>query len=84
MKTIQLTRGKQTIVDDEDYERLMTHSWAWVPPTESRSGAGYAVRKGNKSLGEPQTVQMHREILNAPSSSATAVVAAIFRTFSPV
>ena len=67
MKTIQLTRGKQTIVDDEDYERLMTHSWAWVPPTESRSGAGYAVRKGNKSLGEPQTVQMHREILNAPS-----------------
>lgn len=67
MKTIQLTRGKQVIVDDEDYERLMKHSWAWVPPTESRSGAGYAVRKGSKKHGEPHTVHMHREILHAPA-----------------
>ena len=67
MKTIQLTRGKQTIVDDEDYERLMKHSWAWVPPTGSLSGPGYAVRKGSKRRGEPRTVQMHREILHAPA-----------------
>lgn len=66
MKVIPLTRGKYTIVDDEDYERLMKHSWAWVPATGSCSSKGYAVRKGNKKRGEPRTVQMHREILNAP------------------
>ena len=69
MKIISLTRGKETIVDDEDYERLMKHSWAWVPSTESLSSEGYAVRKGNKKRGEPRTVQMHREILNAPCGS---------------
>ena len=65
MKVIPLTRGKYTIVDDEDYERLMQHSWAWVPSTNSKSGMGYAVRKGSKRRGEPRTVQMHREILHA-------------------
>lgn len=63
MKVIPLTRGKFTIVDDEDYDRLMKHSWAWTPATGSRSSSGYAVRKGNKRRGEPRTVQMHREIL---------------------
>lgn len=66
MKIIPLTRGKYTVVDDEDYERLMKHSWAWVPTNGSRVGKGYAVRKGNKKRGEPRTVQMHREIMNAP------------------
>ena len=66
MKTIPLTRGKQAIVDDEDYERLIAHSWAWFPVASSQSSLGYAVRKGNKKRGEPRTVQMHREILHAP------------------
>lgn len=63
MKVIPLTRGKFTIVDEDDYEKLMKYSWAWVPSTGSQSGGGYAVRKGNKRRGEPRTVQMHREIL---------------------
>lgn len=63
MKVIPLTRGKFTIVDDEDYDRLMKYSWAWIPATSSRSSFGYAVRKGSKRRGEPRTVQMHREIL---------------------
>jgi hypothetical protein len=70
MKTIELTRGKFTIVDDEDYDRLIKHSWAWIPPTGSRSGRGYAVRKGNKRRGEPRTIQMHREILNPSANVA--------------
>ena len=65
MKVIPLTRGKYAIVDDEDYERLMEHSWAWVPATGSLSSTGYAVRKGNKKRGEPRTIQMHREIMHA-------------------
>lgn len=63
MKEIPLTRGKSTIVDDEDYEHLTKHSWAWAPATGSTVGTGYAVRKGSKRRGEPRTVQMHREIL---------------------
>ena len=70
MRIIPLTRGNETIVDDDDYERLMKYSWAWVPSTSSLSGEGYAVRKGNKKKGEPRTVQMHREILNAPKDRA--------------
>ena len=69
MKVIPLTRGQFSIVDDEDYERLMEHSWAWVPATGSKNSPGYAVRKGNKSRGEPRTVQMHREILHAPKGA---------------
>lgn len=57
------------MVDDEDYERLMKHKWAWVPATGSRSSQGYAVRKGNKKRGEPRTIQMHREILHCNDDS---------------
>ena len=66
MKVIPLSRGQFTIVDDEDYDRLMAHSWAWVPGSGSSGSPGYAVRGGNKKRGEPRTIQMHREILNAP------------------
>lgn len=61
MKEIPLTRNATTIVDDEDYDRLMEHSWALNP-----EGRGYAVRKGSKRRGEPRTVQMHKEILEVP------------------
>lgn len=61
MKEIPLTKGAVAIVDDEDYERISEHSWAINPM------GGYAVRKGNKNRGEPRTIQMHREILQAPA-----------------
>lgn len=60
MKFIPLTLGKTAIVDDEDFERISLHRWAF------NSQGGYAVRKGCKRKGEPRTVQMHREILHAP------------------
>lgn len=66
MREIELTRGKYAVVDDEDYERINSHSWAAVP---NPYGGVYAVRKGSKRKGEPRTIQMHREILNAPKGS---------------
>jgi len=62
--TIELTKGKKTEVDIEDFEYL--NQWKW------QYGAnGYAVR--DEYLGKidgkykHQTVLMHRVLLNAPS-----------------
>lgn len=61
MKYIPITRNAVVIVDDEDYERINSRKWELNP-----EGRGYALRKGNKKRGEPRSVQMHREVLNAP------------------
>ena len=61
MKQIPITRGAVVIVDDDDYERINSRKWELNP-----EGCRYAVRKGSKRKGEPRTVQMHREILDAP------------------
>ncbi len=53
MKEIQLTKGKVTLVDDEDYEYLMKNSWCYQNP-------GYAARRKNKSIE-----LMHRVIMKA-------------------
>jgi len=51
-KIINLTKGKQAVVDDEDYPELSKHKWMF-------SGSGYASRT-NKSI------LMHRVIMSAP------------------
>lgn len=65
MKTIQLTQGKETIVDDEDYEMLM--QWKWY------FNNGYAKRttgKRTKSINQ-KTIYMHRVIMNSPHGMVT-------------
>jgi hypothetical protein len=58
MKTIQLTRGYEAIVDDEDYERLVAMG-SWCAYVDSK-GKAYAVRRvGGK------VTRMHRVIMNA-------------------
>ena len=63
MRTIRLSRGRYTLVDAEDYERLNRYRWYWNPPKHRGAGWGYAFRKGRKKHGEPSTVMMHREIM---------------------
>jgi hypothetical protein len=66
MKSIALTRGHETIVDDKDFAWL--NQWKW-----QYGGNGYAVR--DQYLGKiggtyrHKTVLMHREILDAPSGT---------------
>ena len=58
-KTIELTKGKETIVDDDDWIRLLKYNWHY-------HSAGYAVGGGNY-YGKnkiPQTY-MHRLITGA-------------------
>jgi hypothetical protein len=59
MKQIPLTKGKFTIVDDEDYEELSKYSWCL-----STSGYARGVYKG-------KAIQMHRVINNTPIGMGT-------------
>jgi hypothetical protein len=51
MKQIELTQGKVTLIDDEDYEKV--HQFKW-----SVDGGGYAANRKHRAL--------HRFIMNAP------------------
>lgn len=56
MRTINLTKGKTSIVDDDDYEKLAQYKWC-----ASRCGnSHYAMRKDKNDKG----ILMHRFILN--------------------
>lgn len=62
-KEIQLTQGKVTLVDDEDYEWLS--QWKWCAK-DGRNGNFYAFRASkNKST------YMHRLILDTPKGKVT-------------
>lgn len=58
MKTIQLTKGGEAIVDDEDYEELLKTKWCL-------SSTGYAVR-GYYEGGKMYTKSMHRVLMGNP------------------
>ena len=64
MRVIQLTMGKEAIVDDEDYEGLIKFSWQ---AKLNRSGNWYAKRGVNpsKSSGvrKYRLIMMHQQIL---------------------
>ncbi len=60
MKTIALTQGLETLVDDEDYERLSAFAWyAW---RHKKHRTWYAVRNSHG----PTTESLHRAALQAP------------------
>lgn len=60
VRRIALTRGATTLVDEEDYETLVSMG-KW-----HLSDTGYAVRRTNKI-----TIRMHRVLTNAPDGLVT-------------
>lgn len=63
MRTIPLTKGYVTIVDDEDYKWACTYNWC---ASFSTGGLVYAYRSAKKAeqvSGKPYAVFLHREIL---------------------
>lgn len=68
MKYIQLTQGKETMVDDEDYEEL--NKWQWF--YKQHSGGGYAQRNSEYVKGKVRrTIRMHRQIMGTPNGFET-------------
>lgn len=65
MKTIQLTKGKTALVDDDDYEKLINFKWHSIFCKEGNIYyAGTRIRLG---VNRWTTVLMHRMILCAKS-----------------
>lgn len=68
MKYIELTQGKRTKVDDEDYEYLSQWKWFY----KKTSHGGYAVRNSDYKRGKPRhSVWMHRVIMKTPNGFET-------------
>jgi hypothetical protein len=65
MKTIQLTQGQVTQVDDEDFEYL--NQFKWCANYNSHTKSYYAVRNSPRLFGKRKLISMHRIIMNAPS-----------------
>lgn len=58
-KIIKLTKGYETIVDDEDFEKLNKYQWYVI----KKSNMHYAVRNAIRD-GKRKTVHMHRLLMN--------------------
>lgn len=62
MKKIPLTKNKMAIIDDEDFDLVMAHSW---------SAAKYGSKYYASTRINGKTVYMHRLILNPPNEKRT-------------
>lgn len=65
-KEIQLTQGRVTLVDDEDYEQLNKHKWCAVHVADNHY---YASRTEHLS-DRKQTVYMHQAIMGMLSKGS--------------
>ena len=64
MQYIELTDGKEVLVDDEDAPALELWAWSFIT---KKSGGGYAYRDVKHPTTRKRTRKlMHREIMNAP------------------
>lgn len=64
MKTIQLTKGKHALVNDEDFEMLNQYKW------HARQSAGkfYASRREKEGRS---MIHMHRQVMRTPVGKET-------------
>lgn len=56
---IELTKGQQTIVSDEDFEWLSRLNWC----VHTRVSGQFSAKRGTTHNGKVKTIHMHREIM---------------------
>ena len=81
MKVIQLTRGRETLIDDEDFERVSQYKWRFdignAPGAKTNPDhTGYGkrtIRLGPPIDGKRQrkSIWMHRFIMDCPVGMIT-------------
>lgn len=64
MKTIELTQGYSTIVDDDCFDELNRYKWYY-------SSRGYAVRNSSTGKGKRTKIFMHSVVNNTPEGLQT-------------
>jgi hypothetical protein len=62
--TIQLTRGRNTLIDSGDYRRFAGRKWQ-AHPSDMSYSAYYALRTFRGKGGKRQRTRMHRAVLEA-------------------
>ncbi|WP_181349431.1 Fis family transcriptional regulator [Thalassobacillus sp. CUG 92003] len=63
-KRLPLTKGKFTLVDDEDFDWLNENSWYFED-----TGCGYVCRRKKVGYRQYKKVYMHREIMKAKENT---------------
>lgn len=66
MKTIELTQGYVSLVDDADHERLSQWHWQAMCKRTRNGERVCAIRTERTPRTKKRTVYMHREVLSAP------------------
>ena len=59
---LELTQGKTTVIDDEDYE--LASRYSWFPRTDKKSGTVYVATK-IKVAGKRKWIYLHRIVMEA-------------------
>lgn len=71
MKSIELTKQKIALVDDEDFERV--NAFNWYASNESRGTKWYAIR-WSRSSGKKKKVRMSHFVLNVTPEKLDGLV----------
>lgn len=66
VKTIELTQGYETLIDDADFDRFSMYKWC--ANIDRRRGKVYAYRKTQGPHEKRKSVYLHREILGVTDS----------------
>jgi AP2 domain len=61
MRTVELTQGYVTLVDDADFDRVSAHKWC--ANVDRRRGKVYAYRKTHGPHHKRTSLYLHRELL---------------------
>jgi len=69
-KRISLTQNQHTLVDDEDFDKLVQMG-SWYARYELCTKSYYAQRHTPMKNGKRTTISMHRVIMNTPSDMQT-------------